>query len=77
MNLNAMSNGATQLYWVIGAEYADTSFRRLNGGPAEVLGPFESYDDALQTWRERTRDSMPSVLTRYTIAASAANGLAG
>lgn len=75
MNLNPTAMSSAQLYWVIGGEYADTSFRQLSGSPAEVLGPFESYDDALQTWRERTRDSMPSVLTRYTIAASATNGL--
>ena len=75
MNLNSTMNGS-QIYWVIGGEYADTSFRQLNGAPAEVLGPFQSYDDALQTWRTRTRDSMPSVLTRYTIAASSTGSLA-
>lgn len=72
MNLNSTANGSAQLYWVIGGEYADTSFRRLNGSPAEVLGPFENYSDALRTWEARTRDSMPSGLTRYTIAASSA-----
>ena len=39
-------------YWVVGGTYTDTNFRRTVGGVAEErLGPFATYDAALETWR--------------------------
>ncbi len=58
----------SQLFWVVGGEYRDTSFRDLNGRP-EVFGPFQEYDDAMRVWRERTGASKSAALVRYTIAA--------
>ena len=59
-------------YWVIGGEYADTSFRRLSTGQAETFGPFESYEAALATWRERSSATRPMGHVRYTIAVNTA-----
>ncbi|MGQ0675226.1 MAG: DUF4170 domain-containing protein [Rhodospirillales bacterium] len=57
-----------KLFWVVGGEYRDTSFRDLSGQP-EVFGPFQEYDDAMRVWRERTGASKSAALVRYTIAA--------
>lgn len=57
-----------RLFWVVGGEYQDTSFRNLSGQP-EVFGPFEDYDTAMRVWRERTGASKSAALVRYTIAA--------
>jgi hypothetical protein len=58
----------SRLFWVVGGEYRDTSFRDLSGMP-EVFGPFQEYDDAMRVWRERTSASKSAALVRYTIAA--------
>ena len=55
-------------YWVIGGEYADTSFERLaEGSREERLGPFSSYDDAYDTWRSRARATVDDALIRFRI----------
>ncbi len=39
-------------YWVVGGTYTDTNFRQTVGGVAEErLGPFVTYDAALEAWR--------------------------
>ena len=38
-------------YWIVGGEYADTSFDRLLDGTAEIKGPFASRETALdESW---------------------------
>jgi hypothetical protein len=40
-------------YWVVGGEYADTSFTRLaKGAKAEKLGPFPTYERAYAAWQK-------------------------
>lgn len=59
-------------FWVIGGEFEDTSFRRLADGRAEALGPFDSYDDAFRTWRQRSDRTRSAAHVRYTITANPA-----
>jgi len=59
---------AIRQYWVIGGEYRDTSFRELTEPPAEAVGPFADYDQALTVWRERSLATLPQAHVRYTIA---------
>ena len=59
----------TRQYWVIGGEFADTNFRSLNG-PPDARGPFGSYDEALEVWRERSAETRWHAHVRYTIAAN-------
>ena len=41
-------------FWVIGAEYTDTSFAAIAGGRPETrLGPFASYEEAKSEWAAR------------------------
>lgn len=55
-------------YWVVGGEYADTSFTRTAGGGAEErIGPFASYDDAKAAWQERAWQTVDSAHHRYRI----------
>lgn len=55
-------------YWVVGGEYADTSFTTLAPGKREDrLGPFESYNEALKVWSGRAWSTVDSAQTRYTL----------
>jgi hypothetical protein len=54
-------------FWVVGGEYADTSFRSLTCERVTVAGPFETEEDARLAWRG-LYDSQPcSALTRFSI----------
>jgi hypothetical protein len=55
-------------YWVVGGEYADTTFERLAGGkPEERIGPFESYDAAKAVWQARAWATVDNAQVRYRI----------
>jgi hypothetical protein len=53
-------------YFVIGGEYADTSFSRLVR-PEPVLGPFDSYEEARKRWREHAFATIDYPLMRFQI----------
>ena len=55
-------------YWVVGGEYADTSFTKLaGGGKEERIGPFSRYDDAKAAWQKRAWATVDSANHRYRI----------
>lgn len=55
-------------YWVIGGEYADSSFDRLAPGAREErYGPFASYEDAYRVWQARARATIDDALVRFRI----------
>jgi hypothetical protein len=56
----------TRRFWVVGGEYADTSFRSLTGANATVAGPFDSEEEARAHWRG-LYDQPCSALTRFSI----------
>ena len=53
-------------YYVSGGRYADTSFRVLLD-PAPTVGPFATYDEAFDAWRERARATIDYAAVRYQI----------
>jgi hypothetical protein len=56
-----------QKYYVVGGEYADTSFEQIaGGGEPEVHGPF-SERKAKEFWRGITAKSVDDALVRYDI----------
>jgi hypothetical protein len=61
----------TKEFWVIGGEYASVEFREVVAGTERVFGPFRSYDEANQVWRERSLASRSSATTRFSIVANA------
>ena len=57
---------AGQTFYVIGGEYADTSFSNLiPGTELEVYGPFASERDAKVRWRELTGKTVDNAMIRY------------
>jgi hypothetical protein len=54
-------------FWVVGGEYADTSFSALSQGAATVTGPFESEEEAKAAWRDLYDRQPGSALTRFSI----------
>ncbi|MGH6982593.1 MAG: DUF4170 domain-containing protein [Stellaceae bacterium] len=55
-------------YWVVGAEYTDTSFEKLAPGAREErLGPFASYRAAYQAWQARASATIDDPTVRYRI----------
>lgn len=65
--LKAAAEINSKIYWVVGGEYADTSFTTLAPGKElEVYGPYEKWE-ALGFWRGITSKSVDDALTRYDI----------
>jgi hypothetical protein len=65
--LKPVDESTGKKYWVVGGEYADSTFTRL--APArelEVFGPFEKWE-ALGFWRGLTSKSVDDALVRYEI----------
>ena len=60
-------------YWVIGGEYQDADFHQIEDGSYRVFGPFRSYEDANEVWRQRSEASRSRAYTRYSIVANALN----
>jgi len=55
-------------FWVVGGEYADSSFTKMQTGKElEVYGPFDKWDAALGFWRGMTSKSVDDALVRYDI----------
>lgn len=58
-----------QRFFVIGGEYADTSFREpYPGGKLETYGPFATEREAKVRWRELTGQSIDNAMVRYFIS---------
>ncbi len=56
-----------KIYWVVGGEYADTTFTTIvEGQELEVYGPFENRE-ALGFWRGITAKTVDDALVRYDI----------
>ncbi len=54
-------------YWVVGGEYADTSFTRMAEGHAlEKYGPF-TRKEALEHWRKVTGRTVDNAMARYDV----------
>jgi hypothetical protein len=64
-----------QKFYVIGGEYADTSFREpFPGTKLETYGPFATEREAKVRWRELTGQSIDNAMVRYFISSDEAPG---
>ncbi len=55
-------------YWVTGGTYTDTDFStRAPGTKEDRLGPFTSYEQALDTWRGKAWATVDDGFVRYRI----------
>jgi hypothetical protein len=65
--LKAAEDQNEKIYWVVGGEYADSSFTKLAAGKElEVFGPFEKWE-GLGFWRALTSRSVDDAMVRYDI----------
>jgi Domain of unknown function (DUF4170) len=65
--LKAVEDKNEKIYWVVGGEYADSSFTKLAPGKQlEVFGPFEKWE-GLGFWRALTSRSVDDAMVRYDI----------
>lgn len=56
-----------KIYWVVGGEYADTTFMHpAEGKGIEAYGPFEK-GEALDYWRSITAKTVDNAMVRYNI----------
>ncbi len=58
-------------FFVIGGEYKDADFNEPEEGSHRVFGPFRTYEEAEQVWRQRSERTRSQAYTRYQIVASA------
>ncbi|MBX7200635.1 MAG: DUF4170 domain-containing protein [Rhodospirillaceae bacterium] len=65
--LKEADEAAGKNYWVVGGEYADSSFTRLAAGKQlEVYGPYERAE-AMGFWRAMAARSVDDAMMRYDI----------
>ena len=65
--IRAGEEAVDEIWYVVGGEYADTTFQVIAPGKKkEVLGPF-GRQEALNKWRELTGKTVDSALTRFDL----------
>ncbi len=55
-------------FWVVGGEYSCLAFKTLKNGAPEVMGPFETRDEAKDAWRRISDRTRSCATARYAIA---------
>jgi hypothetical protein len=60
-----------QRYWVIGGDYADPAFSRIEPGTETISGPFADQLKARTEWQRLTFRDRCGATTRYVIAQEA------
>ena len=59
---------AATLYWVVGGEYADTSFGKPAAGKRlERIGPFRTQEEAHKVWQGKAWSTVDDALCHYRI----------
>ncbi len=59
----------TERYWVVGGEYSCMAFKSLKGEGPQVLGPYETRDEAKEVWKRISLETRGAATTRFAIAA--------
>jgi hypothetical protein len=57
----------TQRYWVVGGNYCDFGFSKLEAGTETVHGPYEDPLKARTEWQRLTFRNRCGATTRYSI----------
>jgi hypothetical protein len=69
--VRAIEEEATEEWYVVGGEYADTSFHKIAvGHKLEIYGPYYDRQQALVVWRAITSKTVDDALHRYDIVNS-------
>ena len=77
LSMNAVDNALVRYrieqprasaYWVVGGTYTTMDFTTVaEGGAEERIGPFATYQDALDAWRGKAWDTVDDGFVRYRI----------
>ena len=57
----------TYRYWVIGGDYSDCRFSKIEPGTEKVLGPYDNEVKARTEWQRLTFRDHCGATTRYSI----------
>jgi hypothetical protein len=55
-------------FWVVGGEYSCLAFKALKSGAPQVLGPYESRDEAREAWKRISDETRSCATARFAIA---------
>lgn len=55
-------------FWVVGGEFACVGFKQIKDGAQQMLGPFETRDEASRAWRRVSEENRSRATTRFSIA---------
>ena len=58
----------TERFWIVGGDYSCLAFKSLKSGAPEVMGPFETRDEARAAWRRISDETRSRATARYAIA---------
>ena len=58
----------TERFWVVGGEYSCLGFKTLKNGAPQVLGPYETRDEAKAAWKRISDETRSLATARYAIA---------
>ena len=58
----------TERFWVVGGEYSCLAFKTLKNGAPQVLGPYQTRDEAKAAWRRISEETRSFATTRFAIA---------
>jgi hypothetical protein len=55
-------------FWVVGGEYSCLDFKTLKHGAPQVMGPYETRDEARAEWKRISEKTRASATARFAIA---------
>ena len=58
----------TERFWVVGGEYSCLAFKTLKGGVPQVMGPYQTREEARDAWRRISDETRSCATARYAIA---------
>ncbi len=58
----------TERFWIVGGDYSCLAFKSLRSGAPEVMGPFETREEACVAWRRISDETRSRATARYAIA---------
>lgn len=58
----------TERFWVVGGEYSCLAFKTLKNGAPQVMGPYQTREEARAAWRRISDETRSCATARYAIA---------
>jgi hypothetical protein len=58
----------TERFWVVGGEYSCLAFKTLKSGAPQVMGPYQTREEARDVWRRISDETRSCATAKYAIA---------